>query len=169
MISIRTAAMLAALAVAGQAHAQLYKCMGKDGNVTYQSEPCPATSKEDRLRAPPPAGTPDAKTEAKPQAAAPKEASDASIYDNASKKCVDDIMAGARKAWTVAAEFPEQDFRSSGGDLCNCLAQRARANVPPAELRAKTNAIMSGYMQEAINGGECKPTGVVGALLQGVK
>jgi hypothetical protein len=165
MIAIRIAALLALCAAWAPAQAQLFKCVGTDGNVTYQSEPCPQTAKEDRLRAP----APGTATEAKPQAAPPKDAADASVYDTAAKRCLDDILAGARKAWQAKVDFPEQDFRSSGAELCNCLAERARANVPAAELRAGTNAIMSKYMQEAIKGGECKPAGVVGLLLQDVR
>lgn len=39
------------LALAGPAGAQLYKCVGKDGKVSYQAEPCADNAREQRLKA----------------------------------------------------------------------------------------------------------------------
>src|ERR1700730_15061267 len=38
---------------AGNACAQLYKCVGKDGKVSYQAEPCPTSGTEQRMRVQP--------------------------------------------------------------------------------------------------------------------
>lgn len=171
----RITLLLALLALAAQANAQqLFKCVGKDGNVTYQSEPCPQAAKEDRLRAPAPG--PTAAEPAKQAAPSSNGKDSGDPFADAGKKCLDDLMVSARNQWTdatkegkVAAEFPESAFRESGGAMCDCLAQRARATTSPEEMRAKSNAVISKYMGEAIAGGECKPTGVVGQRLQGVK
>jgi hypothetical protein len=172
--------LLALLALAPAANAQLYKCVGKDGNVTYQAEPCPQSAKEDRLRAPSAPSAPAA-SEAKPaekKADAKAEASDAEVYANASKKCVDDILAAARPSWEsslknsrVTGEFPEEEFRRSGTELCECLTNRARTEMPASEMRAKANALMSRYMREAMQGGDCKPPpeSIVGQRLQDVR
>jgi uncharacterized protein DUF4124 len=164
------------LAICTHASAQqLYKCKEADGKVTYQSQPCPEAAKEDRVRAPGSPGSPAPVEAAKP-ASGGSEAADPGVVASAQKACLDDIMKNAKTYWdksvqegTLVAEFPEGEFRESGGSLCACLAQRAKANVSPAEFKSATNRIMSKYMKEAIEGGECKPTGIVGVTLRGVR
>jgi hypothetical protein len=41
-----------AVALSGSASAQLYKCVGTDGKVAYQAEPCAENAREQRLKAP---------------------------------------------------------------------------------------------------------------------
>jgi hypothetical protein len=41
---------IAALSWSAAAQAQLFKCVGADGKTAYQSEPCPATAKEERIK-----------------------------------------------------------------------------------------------------------------------
>jgi len=47
---MRTALLFLALAAALPAAANLYKCVGKDGKVAYQAEPCAAAQQESRIR-----------------------------------------------------------------------------------------------------------------------
>ena len=49
---LRAAAAAIVFALAGPAGAQLYKCVGKDGKVSYQAEACAESTREQRLKVP---------------------------------------------------------------------------------------------------------------------
>ncbi|HUP30837.1 MAG TPA: DUF4124 domain-containing protein [Usitatibacter sp.] len=51
-MGLRLAVAAFVMLIAGPAWADLFKCVGKDGRVTYQAEPCADVSQEQRLKAP---------------------------------------------------------------------------------------------------------------------
>jgi hypothetical protein len=51
-MDLRIACAVVLLLLAEPATAQLYKCVGKDGKVAYQAEPCADNAREQRLRTP---------------------------------------------------------------------------------------------------------------------
>ena len=166
-----TARLLAALWLLGTplAHAQLNKCVGADGKVTYQETPCPADAKAESLRGPtapqaePPA---EGKAPSKPAAPAAAPATAGDPVEQLRLDCLDGAMRDGKNTWERVARadpragaFPQQEFQASAEAFCGCLADRVKGAVVPAELASKGAAAFAGFGTEALRGGQCKPTG----------
>ncbi|HUL95911.1 MAG TPA: DUF4124 domain-containing protein [Usitatibacter sp.] len=153
-----TLLFVALAAIHTPAPAQLFKCTGKDGKVTYQAEPCPETATEKSVK--PPAAGPDS---APGNAAAAKEGWTPATITNAKNGCVEGGMRNARLTWerTKRGTFPESEYQSSSEAFCSCLARRVSSAVTLKEFAANADAIMTRYGNEAVNGGECRPTGIL--------
>lgn len=157
------------LAAPVAAHAQLNKCVGADGKVSYQSEPCPQTSKSQSVQPPPPG----------PSSSGGKGASGADGWDPARLErmwagCVAGSIRDARTAWERGARadpkvgaFPAGEFNVSAEAFCTCLVGRVRVSLKPSEFEAKGLPTMTRFAAEALEGGQCKPVGILGRILAG--
>jgi len=153
------------------AFAQVHKCVDASGKVTYQEAACPADAKAEAVRTPlpPPAQPPaEGSAAAKPAASAPAE----DPVERLRQDCLEGVMRDGRSAWErVAATepragaFPQQEFRASAEAFCGCLAGRVKAAVAPAELAAKGASTFAGFGTEALQGGQCAPTGAWARLV----
>src|SRR5688572_20477374 len=90
--------LLASLAaLAAPAYAQLNKCTGPDGKVTYQSDACPSTSKAGTVR-PPATSAPSSAAEV------PKDDGwDAVRVERMHGGCLEGGLRDARAAWEIEA------------------------------------------------------------------
>jgi hypothetical protein len=74
-----------------------------------------------------------------------------------------DYAAAAAKAGdTNPTPFPEAQFRASVEPMCRCLGGRL-AEASPAGTPSE--AQMRSVLHEAFTGGRCKPTGLLGQML----
>jgi hypothetical protein len=162
--------ILAALWFLGMplAHAQVYKCLDANGKVTYQETACPPGAKGESVRAPSPPPAPPVESAASPKPAAPPAApaTGASPLEQMRLDCQESAMRNGRATWeSVAASdpragaFPQQEFQASAEAFCGCLADRVKAAVAPADLAAKGAATFASFGTEALQGGQCKPSG----------
>ena len=74
MTALRPALVACALAASPAAQAQLFKCVGKEGKVTYQAEKCADAARQSTVRPPDPVPARAAPAEAAEAAEAPKAA-----------------------------------------------------------------------------------------------
>ena len=151
------------------AHAQLNKCVGADGKVSYQSEPCPQTSKSQSVQPPPPG----------PSSSGGQGASGADGWDPArlERMCgrlrarARYVMRGqhgsAARADPKVGAFPAGEFNVSAEAFCTCLVGRVRVSLKPSEFEAKGLPTMTRFAAEALEGGQCKPVGILGRILAG--
>ena len=139
---------------ATDARAQLFKCVGKDGKVAYQGEPCPPSVDEQRVRAPAPGDPPAAPPATAPAAAASgasKEGWTPAQSSAIKNDCSKDAFAGAQKGWGGdPAQFPEGPMRDAVDKYCDCLVGRITGTLTPAKyLQNRFDAV-------ARVTGECK-------------
>lgn len=89
--------------------------------------------------------------------------------------CTDGLLAPAVRDYGAAARkdgvenpkpFPEQGFRDSAFPMCLCIAQRVAETWSMAEVKDNALAKAQGYVNEALNGGQCKPEGLLGDILK---
>lgn len=88
-------------------------------------------------------------------------------------RCVSGIMDPIRQGFEknmksrgkASVHFPEEQYKPPVSDLCTCITLRA-ANSEPYENVQKDPEITRSYMTEAIKGGECKPGGILGNIMQ---
>jgi len=163
--------LLAALWLLGSplAFAQVHKCVDAGGNVTYQEAACPPGAKAEPVRTPlPPPVQAPAEGSASPKPASPPAASATTEdpIERLRQDCLEGVMRDGRAAWERAATsdpragaFPQQEFQASAEAFCGCLAGRVKAAVAPAELAAKGATAFASFGTEALQGGQCKPTG----------
>jgi Domain of unknown function (DUF4124) len=162
------ARLLAALGLLGSplAFAQVHKCVDAGGNVTYQEAPCPPGVKAEPVRTPVPAPVPPpAEVPASPKPASPPAATEDAI-ERLRQDCLEGVMRDGRTGWerVAAAEpragaFPQQEFQASAEAFCGCVAGRVKGAVAPAELAAKGASTFAAFGTEALQGGQCAPTG----------
>jgi hypothetical protein len=134
------------------AHADLYKCAAKDGKVTYQSEPCPQSGTEQRLRAPP--GAPSAGA----PAGAAKDGWDPQQVQSMLEGCKRDAYSGGKKGWELSGDprpFPEAQARRAVDAHCTCLLRRVTSMKFP-EFAANPSGHLLRFSSDAANGGECR-------------
>jgi hypothetical protein len=163
MFSRAIVLFLAVLAFhAGDARAELYKCVAKDGKVSYQGEPCTEAANEQRLREQ--AGGDPAS--ASPPASAPKPAS----ASNASKEswgaeqsnaiksdCSKDAFANVQKGWgSNPTAFPEAEARDAVDKYCSCITRRITTSITPSQFAQNRFDSVARFVSEAQKGGECK-------------
>lgn len=72
--------------------------------------------------------------------------------------------AEAKSKGKTNAVFPEARFKQSYVDFCTCITDRASQQYSVDEV-SKDPSLMQPYVAEAINGGECKPSGILGELM----
>ena len=139
MVSRLTVVLGTVLALAVcDARAELYKCVGQDGKVSYQGEPCTAAANEERLRAPPPGAEPAPAPEKAARPAAPgkdgwTEAQKTTVRSNCNK----DAYADARRGWERSGDvknFPETAVKHAVEKYCTCLTLRITSAVPVSQF-----------------------------------
>lgn len=141
--------------------AQLNKCTGPDGKVSYQSEPCPTASKAQTVQPPSDPGYSGGGSKA-------DKGWDGASVERMRSGCVTGAMSHAQTGWErdpKAGPFPTSEWRASAEPYCTCLVDRVRASVKPEEFEAKGAAAFVQFTNEAIAGGKCKPTGIMGKAL----
>lgn len=155
-------------------HAAVYKCVDAAGKVTYQEVACPPAAKGESLRTPSPQVQPTAEApSAAPAAAAPAKAAPAEDpIAQLRSDCVESVMRDGRATWERVAfgdpragAFPQQEFQASAEGFCACVAGRVKESVPPAEIGAKGMAAFASFGTEALQGGQCQPTGAWARLM----
>jgi hypothetical protein len=92
--------------------------------------------------------------------------------------CADAIVKPAIQAYqervtasgrTDAKPFPEKELRESVSPMCECISRRLAEKWTMAEL---TNAALERakpFVEEALGGGQCKPGGLLGEMLEHAK
>lgn len=75
----------------------------------------------------------------------------------------DYAATAAKAADTNPKPFPEARFRASIEPMCKCLGGRI-AEASPAG--APSEALMRSVLHEAFTGGRCKPSGLLGEMLE---
>lgn len=154
-------------------NAEVYKCVDA-GKVTYQEVPCPPAAKGESLRTAAPQAQPPAEApSAPPPAAAPAKA--ATVGDPIAQlraDCLESVMRDGRATWERVAfadpragPFPQQEFQASAEAFCGCVAGRVKEAVPPAEIGAKGMTAFASFGTEALQGGQCQPTGAWARLM----
>src|SRR5262249_55759651 len=106
------------------ASAALFKCVGKDGSISYQADPCPVAADEKKMKEP--AAGPATRAPAK--AASPwKEGWDEGAITAMAESCVPGVIgpakhdfAATKKAFGAADEFPEAELTPLVKDMCTC-------------------------------------------------
>jgi Domain of unknown function (DUF4124) len=151
----RAILLLSAVAAfaAGDACADLYKCVGKDGKVSYQGEPCPSSTSERRLRAP------AAGASAEGPSGPMKEGWTEELAGSMRAGCLRDGIASARRGWGRsgdARQFPEAEFREAFEKHCACIVRRATTSMSRAEFANNVAGHLLQYAADAANGRECK-------------
>lgn len=138
----------------GSASAQLYKCVGKDGKVTYQGESCPPSVDEQTVRAPSGGDATGSPPAAAPAASVPSGAKEAWKPEQSGAiktECSKDAFEGARKNWGDGAKpFPESETRDAVDKYCTCLVGRITSSLTPAKY------LQNRFDSVARFTGECK-------------
>jgi len=89
--------------------------------------------------------------------------------------CTDGLLEPAVRDFNAAAQaaavtehkpFPEKAFRDSAFPMCMCISERVAETWSIAEIGK--NALQSArpLIDEALNGGRCKPDGLLGDILR---
>jgi len=143
--------------------AQLNKCVGSDGKTSYQSDPCPDTSKAQGIRPPPPVPSSSSGSGAGPAGWDRHEPTLAAMRD----RCVQGGTSDARGAWDPKqGPFPEEELRASLHSWCGCLVSATRSSIAPSDFPEKGISTFHKIMNASIDGGECHPTGLAGRMLR---
>jgi hypothetical protein len=74
----------------------------------------------------------------------------------------DKVAASGR---TDAKPFPEKDLRDSVSPMCECISRRLAENWTLTELAENAVEKSKPFVEEAMGGGQCKPGGMLGAIL----
>jgi hypothetical protein len=78
-----------------------------------------------------------------------------------------DYYAAAKKDGVVAPkQFPEQAFRDSAFPMCLCIAERVAETWTLAEMKTNSLQQAEGFVNDALQGGRCKPDGMLGDILK---
>jgi hypothetical protein len=89
--------------------------------------------------------------------------------------CSDGLLDPAVRDYHAAAKkdgvdnpkpFPEQEFRDSAFPMCLCIAERVSQTWTMAEIENNALQKAQGFVNEALNGGQCKPDGLLGDILK---
>ena len=157
------------LAATSAAQAQLNKCVGPDGKVSYQSDPCPETSKAKTTVAPPSGPASGGSSGPGGKGA---DGWDEDTMNRMREGCVRGAMRNGQAGWENDARanpklgaFPHSEVLASVQPYCACLAARVRSSMRPSEFEAKGLAALHQYTADALNGGQCRPTGIFGRML----
>ena len=89
--------------------------------------------------------------------------------------CTDGLLAPAARDYNAALQaqgigvrkpFPEQAFRDSAFPMCLCISERMAETWTLAEMEMYGMQRSKPMVDEALNGGRCKPNGMLGDLLE---
>jgi hypothetical protein len=92
--------------------------------------------------------------------------------------CTDGLMKPAARDYKAAAladgvsihkPFPEKEFRDSAFPMCLCISQRVAETWTVAEIERRGLQYSRPMIDEALNGGRCKPEGMLGDVLKNRK
>ena len=158
-----------ALAVPPVATAALFKCVAKDGAVSYQADPCPIVADEKRLKEPAagPVAVPGKSSPRSPWKEGWVEADITEMADG----CVPGAIGPARRdfmaraAGNPNAQFPEAELMPPLKAMCLCFARRVGSTYARADYQRDRAAILQRMNNEAMNGGACKPEGLLGEVM----
>lgn len=75
-----------------------------------------------------------------------------------------DFNARARQSGDETAVFPEGRIKSSASDLCACIIQRSSHKWSYQQIQRQPQ-LMNKLISEAMAGGECRPSGILGKLM----
>jgi hypothetical protein len=67
---------------------------------------------------------------------------------------------------TDAKPFPEKEFRESVVPMCDCISRRMAETWTLQELAHTALEKSKPFVEEALNGGQCKPEGLLGDMLK---
>ena len=62
--------------------------------------------------------------------------------------------------------FPEPEVTASVQPMCSCIGLRIAQSSDLQELSLNMEAIAKPFIEEAMGGGQCKPDGLLGAMLE---
>jgi len=88
--------------------------------------------------------------------------------------CVMSIVTKARRDYYARAAqrgnsspkpFPEQELTASVQPMCSCIGLRIARSFELQEV-ARNPTLSKSFVEEAIGGGQCKPGGLLGAVLE---
>ena len=134
----RLAALAAGLLAASAAHAQLFKCVTKEGKVVYQDSACEDTAKQSTVRAPVPAAAPPPAPAGAAKAAPGKAAAPAPAGGGAVE-----IVAGyticAERVPNFAFKYSDayQSWRARNAALIDRLSSEPDASRLDERMRAE--------------------------------
>jgi hypothetical protein len=89
--------------------------------------------------------------------------------------CTDGLLEPSVRDYNAAAKasgvpmpkpFPEQKFRDSAFPMCLCIAQRVAETWTLAEMGDNLLRHSQPMVEEALQGGRCKPDGLLGDILR---
>lgn len=89
--------------------------------------------------------------------------------------CTDGLQTPAVRDYNAAAladgvtlhkPFPEKEFRESAFPMCLCISQRVAETWTLAEMQKEGLKRSRPMIDEALNGGRCKPDGMLGDILK---
>lgn len=166
------ATILACAAIAfpaPDARAAMFKCVGKDGAITYQADPCPETGNEKKLKEPAPGPAGGAAKAQSPF----KEGWSAADVTAMADACVPGAIGPAKRDFQAKAkaegsqqEFPEAELTAGVKSMCTCFARRVGATYARADFEANRQAILQKMNEEAMAGGPCKPEGALAEAMK---
>ena len=89
--------------------------------------------------------------------------------------CTDGIQGKAQREYeanvaarvdrvTVQKPFPEKEFRDSAFPMCLCISERVAETWALSEMANKPKNWSQPFIDEALNGGRCKPQGLLGEV-----
>jgi Domain of unknown function (DUF4124) len=150
------------LSASPAAHAAMFKCVGKDGSVTYQAIPCPDTGEERKMK-----DVPAGPTGSGPKSPL-KEGWTAGDLAAMADACVPGVIGPAKRDFQAAAkkegsaqEFPEAELTADVKTMCSCFAKRVGETYARADFQENRQLILKKMNDEAIAGGPCKPEGAL--------
>jgi hypothetical protein len=88
--------------------------------------------------------------------------------------CTLAILTPAQRDYTAAAQragnasprpFPEEALRASIEPMCACIGNRIAERHTVNEMHQGGEALIMPYAQDAMSGGPCKPSGLLGDLI----
>lgn len=88
--------------------------------------------------------------------------------------CTLAILAPAQRDYAAAAQragntspkpFPEEALRASIGPMCACIGNRIAERHTVNEMHEGGEALVMPYVQDAMSGGPCKPSGLLGDMM----
>ena len=149
------------------AGAAMFKCVGKDGAISYQSDPCPETGNEKKMKEPPAGPTGSGKP------GSPfKDGWTADGIKSMADGCVPNVVGPAKKDFESRAkqagkseQFPEAEITAGVRTMCNCFARRVGSTYARADFEANRQSILKQMNDEAKSGGACKPEGALGEAM----
>jgi hypothetical protein len=152
----------AAFAIASPAaRAQLFKCVGADGKTSYQSEACPTTAKEQRLKQDSRADPGDDI----PEGIKPGWDQRELIF--MADICTKSILGPAQKEFDAASQpFPDKQLTPAVEKHCNCMARRASTTWTFIQYSKDPVGVGTQLSNEALKGGPCRPEGLHAELLR---